>query len=135
MDACLLKPQAPVGKATLRTFPLFPLCLTSVDLSALDAMINHLSAPALKDSAVSPLIIKPQAENQQEAGSQVEQEKNVYIQPDHRPKRLETLDVEQPRHTGIIVNPADSLTQQFRHTQDCNGQPRARLDRRRVCGD
>ena len=51
----------------------------SVDLAALDAVIDDFSAVRVMDVAIAPVVIEPETEEQSESSSQIEQEKNIHV--------------------------------------------------------
>jgi len=57
---------------------------TSVNLAALDTMIDHLHALCLVQILISMVVIEPEAKNQEKTGSEINQEEDVYIQSYHR---------------------------------------------------
>ena len=54
-----------------------------VDLAALDAVIDNFITMHVMDVPIAPVIIEPETEEQSESRPQIEQEKNIHVQPNH----------------------------------------------------
>jgi hypothetical protein len=50
-----------------------------IDLAALDAVIDDFSAVRVMDVTITPVIIEPETEEQNESCPQIEQEKNIHV--------------------------------------------------------
>lgn len=84
-----------------------------VDLSTLNAVINHLCSPGFIQANFPPVIVEPQSKKQYKTRPKVEQKKDIYMQPNHRPGRLKALNIEQSCNAGIVMDAADPLTEQL----------------------
>ena len=54
-----------------------------IDLAALDAVIDNFSSVRIMNMTIAPVIIEPETEEQSESCPQIEQEKNIHVQPNH----------------------------------------------------
>ena len=63
----------------MRTTAFFAKMLLSLDLAALDAVIDDFSAVRVMDVTIAPVVIEPETEEQSESSSQIEQEKDIHV--------------------------------------------------------
>lgn len=103
-------------------------------MAAFDTMENDLRALGIVDMAVAPVVVKPEPKEQNKPRPQIEQEKDIHIEPNHR-KKLEALNIEETGHTRIVVDTLDPLAQQPCHAQYGDRHTCTSLHRRGVSGD
>ena len=53
-------------------------------MATLDAVVDHSGTLDVVDVPIPPVVVKPETEKQKETRSQIEQEKDIHIQTDHR---------------------------------------------------
>lgn len=73
-------------------------------------MVDHPGTLGVVYLAVAPIVVKPEPEDQDKTRAQVEQEKDIYIEPKHG-LRLKALDIEETGDTRIVMDAADPLTE------------------------
>lgn len=80
----ILETQSTIGETTFRTITFFTLKWADVNPATLDTVVDHSGTLDVVDVPISPVVVKPETEKQKEPRPQIEQEKDIHIQTDHR---------------------------------------------------
>lgn len=82
-----LKLKTTIGKPALRAIAFFAATHSSIDLAAFNAVENHFCAVCSVQVFVSPVVIKPQAENKRKTTRDIKKKKEIYTKTDHHRRR------------------------------------------------